>query len=173
MSTTLNSYTLGTNIDNLRFISGGAATNSFTGTGNALDNGMLNGVNSNNFSYTLDGGAGNDHLAGGAGNDSLTGGTGNDVMEGLSGNDSFKFAANFGSDIITDFGNHTTGNNADLLDLSGLGITALTFTSSVGIARFGTSDTMVTVLGGAAAGGTIKLKGVNFATINQTDFRLA
>jgi hypothetical protein len=82
---------------------------------------MLNGVNSNNFSYTLDGGAGNDHLAGGAGNDSLTGGTGNDVMEGLSGNDSFKFAANFGSDIITDFGNHTTGNNADLLDLSGLG----------------------------------------------------
>jgi hypothetical protein len=32
---------------------------------------------------------------------------------------------------------------------------------------------MVTVLGGAAAGGTIKLKGVNFATINQTDFRLA
>jgi Ca2+-binding RTX toxin-like protein len=164
MSTTLNSYTLGTNIDNLRFISGGAATNSFTGTGNALDNGMLNGVNSNTFSYTLDGGAGND---------SLTGGTGNDVMEGLSGNDSFKFAANFGSDIITDFGNHTTGNNADLLDLSGLGITALTFTSSVGIARFGTSDTMVTVLGGAAAGGTIKLKGVNFATINQTDFRLA
>jgi hypothetical protein len=82
-------------------------------------------------------------------------------------------SSNFGSDIITDFGNHTTGNNADLLDLSGLGITALTFTSSVGIARFGTSDTMVTVLGGAAAGGTIKLKGVNFATINQTDFRLA
>jgi Ca2+-binding RTX toxin-like protein len=134
---------------------------------------MLNGVNSNNFSYILNGGAGNDHLAGGAGNDSLTGGIGNDVIDGLSGNDSFKFAANFGSDIITDFGNHTTGNNADLLDLSGLGITALTFTSSVGIARFGTSNTMVTVLGGGAAGGTIKLKGVNFATINQTDFRLA
>ncbi|MGM4905210.1 DUF4347 domain-containing protein [Tardiphaga sp. 866_E4_N2_1] len=68
--TTLASYTLSTEIENLTYI----GTSSFTGTGNATNN-------------TLNGGAGNDTLFGGAGNDTLNGGAGDDVLDGGLGND--------------------------------------------------------------------------------------
>jgi VCBS repeat-containing protein len=61
--TTLSSYTLGANVENLAYI----GTAAFTGTGNALAN----------------------TLTGSAGNDKLTGGAGNDVYRGLGGNDFF------------------------------------------------------------------------------------
>ena len=61
--TSLASYTLGTNVENLVYT--GAAT--FTGTGNALNNAITGGV-------------GNDVLAGGDGNDSLDGGAGSDTV---------------------------------------------------------------------------------------------
>jgi Ca2+-binding RTX toxin-like protein len=77
VNVTLNSYTLGTNVENLAFIGGGG----FTGTGNALDN-------------TITGGGGVDTLNAGAGNDILIGGAGNDI---------FRFFSGFGADTITDF----------------------------------------------------------------------
>ena len=73
----LNSYTLGSNLENLYF----DGTGNFTGTGNELDN-------------LIYGGAGNDTLSGGAGNDALIGGAGNDT---------FVFGAGFGNDQIVDF----------------------------------------------------------------------
>src|SRR5262249_27206551 len=57
VQTTLNTYTLGANVENLTFTGAG----SFTGTGNALAN-------------AITGGAGNDILTGGDGNDALNGG---------------------------------------------------------------------------------------------------
>jgi Ca2+-binding RTX toxin-like protein len=135
INTTLNSYTLGTNVENLAFIGIG----SFAGTD------------------ILKGGAGNDVLIGGGGNDTMTGGVGNDI---------FKYtAANFGADIITDFASSPVGGQ-DLIDISGLGITATTFAKSV------------TISGGINAsvafdGGTIQLTGVNQNTISITDFKVA
>jgi Ca2+-binding RTX toxin-like protein len=170
--TTLNSYTLGigNNIENLRFIAGGAATNSFTGTGNELNNTLSGGVNSNNLSYILDGGAGNDHLAGGSGSDTLIGGTGNDVMDGLGGSDTFKFlAAGFGKDIITDFGS-TGGNNQDFIDLSAF-VTLATFAASVHSTQVG-ANVLVTVGNGTTTGGTIQLNNTTLANITSADFKL-
>ncbi len=59
--TTLASYTLAANVENLTFIGSGA----FTGTGNGLANVIQGGTGND----TLDGGAGTDTLRGGAGND--------------------------------------------------------------------------------------------------------
>ena len=60
--TTLAAYTLGANVENLRFVGTGA----FAGTGNTLNN-------------ALTGGAGNDTLDGGAGADAMSGGLGDDI----------------------------------------------------------------------------------------------
>jgi Ca2+-binding RTX toxin-like protein len=62
VKTTLASYTLGDNIENLKYVGSG----SFAGTGNTLNN-------------AITGGAGNDRLNGGTGNDKLTGGEGADT----------------------------------------------------------------------------------------------
>ena len=82
--TTLSSYTLGINLENLTFIGAG----SFTGTGNTLSN----------------------VITGGAGNDTLTGGVGADVLRGGAGANMFVFktladstVSAPGRDTITDF----------------------------------------------------------------------
>ena len=77
--TTLASYTLTANVENLRY----TGTAAFTGTGNALDN-VMNGGNGGS---KLDGGAGNDVLTGGTGNDSLMGGAGSDTLDAATGKD--------------------------------------------------------------------------------------
>jgi Ca2+-binding RTX toxin-like protein len=81
VSTTLISYTLGANIENVTFT--GIAN--FTGVGNALANTINSGIGND----TLTGGAGDDRLNGGAGNDTLNGGLGNDMMAGGTGNDTY------------------------------------------------------------------------------------
>ncbi|QGZ41905.1 hemolysin type calcium-binding protein [Pseudoduganella flava] len=68
--TTLASYTLANNVENLVY-TGSAA---FTGTGNALAN-------------VIDGGSGNDKLTGGADNDTLRGHAGSDTLDGGAGDD--------------------------------------------------------------------------------------
>ncbi|MDR6609793.1 peroxidase family protein [Pseudomonas synxantha] len=115
--TSLASYTLGANVENLSF--GGSGN--FAGTGNVLGN----------------------NIVGGAGNDVLTGGGGNDVMSGgVAGNDTFVFAvAGFGNDTILNFGANLAAEQ-DLLNLTGLGITSATFAANVTITANG-ADTVV------------------------------
>ncbi|WP_458371007.1 peroxidase family protein [Pseudomonas fluorescens] len=113
--TSLASYTLGADVENLFF--GGSGN--FAGTGNGLDN----------------------IIVGGAGNDVLSGGGGNDVMSGEVGNDSFVFAAaGFGNDTILNFGANPVGQ--DLLNITALGINSATFAANVTITANG-ADTVV------------------------------
>jgi Ca2+-binding RTX toxin-like protein len=115
--TSLASYTLGANVENLFF--GGSGN--FAGTGNALGNNIV-------------GGAGNDVLIGGGGNDAMSG--------GVAGNDTFVFAAaGFGNDTILNFGANLAAEQ-DLLNVTGLGITSATFAANVSIAADG-ADTVV------------------------------
>ena len=79
VTTTLSTYTLGDNVENLTH--SGATT--FAGTGNALDN-IIQGGDGANVLSGLDG---NDTLVGGTGADYLDGGTGADRMIGGAGND--------------------------------------------------------------------------------------
>ena len=69
VKTTLASYTLGANVENLTY----TGTGNFAGTGNSLAN-------------TITGGAGHDTLAGGAGNDTIFAGPG-DTVDGGTGTD--------------------------------------------------------------------------------------
>ena len=142
--TTLNSYTLGANVERLTFIGAG----NFTGAGNDADNVII----------------------GGTGNDTLTGGLGVDTLTGDGGKDVFVFSGNFSRDIITDFTSHTSANAADrdLLDISGLGIKAATFAASVKIAGLGATDTLITI-----GTSSIRLNNVNPGVISIADFRLA
>jgi len=128
VETALTTYTLGANVENLRYTATSATA--FTGTGNALDN-EIRGGNGND---RLLGGAGNDTLIGGAGNDTLTGGTG---AAGDTGADTFVLSAATGVDTITDF-----GSGIDKISISQLAL------------AIGNGDTVVDggVLRGAAGG---------------------
>jgi Ca2+-binding RTX toxin-like protein len=79
--TTLATYKLAANLENLTFLGAGA----FTGTGNASDNVMSGG----DGGAVLHGLGGNDTLTGGAGADLLDGGTGADRMIGGAGDDTY------------------------------------------------------------------------------------
>jgi Ca2+-binding RTX toxin-like protein len=83
--TSLSTYTLGANVENLIFTGAG----NVSGTGNELDNYIVGGSGDD----TLIGNDGNDTLVGGAGNDTLTGGAGADYFIGGAGNDVFRFTA--------------------------------------------------------------------------------
>jgi Ca2+-binding RTX toxin-like protein len=115
-------YTLGANVDNLRF-SGVANLN---GTGNTLAN-RITGNNGNN---ALNGGAGNDILIGGQGNDTLTGAVGDDDMRGGLGDDLYNVngagdgvteAAGQGTDKVVASVTHTLSANVEKLQLAGAG----------------------------------------------------
>ena len=77
--TTLSSYTLGDNVENLSY----TGLNDFTGIGNSLNN----SIEGNTGNDSLKGEAGIDTLKGNAGNDSLDGGTGADSLYGGAGDD--------------------------------------------------------------------------------------
>lgn len=119
--TTLSSYTLGNNVENLSYNS---FTGSFTGTGNSLNNIISGGTGNDSLSGLdgndeLRGSTGADTLDGGNGDDLLIGGNGADVMTGGADADTFRigyFEAGTGAaaDTITDFASGT-----DLIDVSG------------------------------------------------------
>ncbi|WP_259674420.1 calcium-binding protein, partial [Pseudomonas fluorescens] len=119
--TSLGTYTLGADVENLFF--GGSGN--FVGAGNALSN----------------------MLVGGAGNDILIGGGSNDLMSGgVAGNDIFEFdAAGFGNDTILSFGASPAAGQ-DLLNIAGMGITSATFAANVTITADG-ADTVVGIGG--------------------------
>ncbi len=158
--------------------------NSTTGlklTGNEFVHSMVGNTGNDTLiggsgNVTLNGGAGNDSLLGGAGNDSLTGGGGNDTLNGGDGNDKlkggngndiFQFASSFGQDTIVDFTAGPIGSQ-DLLDISGLGITAANFAANVKVTAGTNGSTIVTI--GASS---IHLQNVAPSSIDMIDFRLA
>jgi Ca2+-binding RTX toxin-like protein len=109
--TTLASFTLGSNVENLAY--NGAS--SFRGIGNSLNN----EITGNSGSDVLTGNSGNDVLVGGGGGDALQGGTGLDLLIGGDGADWFVFGsiseAGLGAtrDVIQDF-----ASGSDKIDLS-------------------------------------------------------
>lgn len=143
--TTLSSYTLGTLIENLTF----AGTGNFTGTGNAAANVMV-------------GGAGADTLSGAGGTDTIDGGAGDDRLTGGGEADLFRFGANFGNDVITDF--VAAGTGQDRIDVRGLGLTVADFGTAITVADSGAGAVI------SMAGGTVTLTGITAANITTTDF---
>ena len=119
--TTLATYTLGANVENLS----GIATAAQTLTGNTLNN-------------VITGGSGNDTLNGGSGNDTLDGGTGADTMIGGTGNDIF--IVDHAGDIVTEqtgagtdevrttLATYTLGSNVE--NLTGTATTGQTLTGN-------------------------------------------
>jgi Ca2+-binding RTX toxin-like protein len=103
VNTTLSSYTLGANVENLTY-PGSAA---FRGSGNSLNNVIRGGSGLN----ALYGGDGNDTVIGKGSSDIIRGGSGSDVLTGGGGPDRFEFlgsAAALGRDRVTDFGTDDT-----------------------------------------------------------------
>ncbi|MFC3632084.1 peroxidase family protein [Paracoccus angustae] len=96
VQTSLATYTLADNVENLTFIGTTAPATAFNWTGNALGNTITGGNGANILrglggNDALNGGGGNDTLEGGAGNDALNGGAGTDtaVLSGPAGNYAF------------------------------------------------------------------------------------
>ncbi|WP_375739226.1 peroxidase family protein [Pseudomonas boanensis] len=103
--TTLASYTLGANIENLTY----DGTGNFTGRGNALNN-------------TLVGGSGNDVLIGGGGADTMSGGLGNDVYEVTDAGDVVNELSGAGHDTVsTSLLTYVLGPNLEGLFYGGSG----------------------------------------------------
>jgi Ca2+-binding RTX toxin-like protein len=113
IETTLNSYTLPDNVENLVFIGSG----DFIGTGN-------------NRSNTITGALGTDTLTGGDGNDTLDGGAGADTLIGNAGNDTY--VVDHAGDVVSESGggidlvnttllNYTLTPNVDKLVFTGSG----------------------------------------------------
>ncbi|AJQ47881.1 peroxidase family protein [Pseudomonas putida] len=133
VQTSLATYTLGANVENLTY----TGSSSFTGTGNALAN-------------TLTGGAANDVLNGGAGADRLVGGVGNDTYVVDNAGDVVVEATGAGTDTVrTTLASYTMAANVELLTFTGAG----NFT--------GTGNGLANTLNGAAGNDTLNGDGGN------------
>ncbi|MBX5177624.1 rhizobiocin [Rhizobium lentis] len=119
--TTLASYTLGSDVENLINI----GTAAFTGTGNTLNNILTGGAGVD----TLSGAAGNDTLNGGAGADRLIGGAGDDSYIVDHAGDLVTEVANEGIDTVrTNLSAHTLAANVE--NLTYIGMAAFTGTGN-------------------------------------------
>jgi serralysin len=108
----LAAYSLGTNVENLTH----TGSNTFTGTGNSLNNVMIGGTGND----TLIGGDGNDTLIDGSGVNSLQGGMGNDIYAVQSAGDNVVENANEGTDQVQTFVSYyVLGANVENLTLIG------------------------------------------------------
>ncbi|HWA48261.1 MAG TPA: cadherin domain-containing protein [Dongiaceae bacterium] len=96
VKTSLSSYTLGANLENLVYTGHG----NFTGTGNAAANQITGGDGAD----TLRGGNGNDVIDGGAGSDTIYGDANRDQIHGGAGNDIIR-AGTFDDKVWGDDGN--------------------------------------------------------------------
>ena len=118
--TSVSSYTLGTNVEHLRY----TGTGDFTGTGNTLAN-------------TLTGGAGNDLLDGGSGIDTMIGGAGNDV-----------YVVSVATDVVTENADEGTDEVRTALAsyvLSAANVENLTYTGTGNFAGTGNiADNVIT-----------------------------
>ncbi|WP_210202114.1 family 16 glycosylhydrolase [Methylobacterium sp. V23] len=111
--TSLVSYTLGANVENLIY----TGTLNFTGTGNGLDNLLIGSLGSD----SLSGGAGNDTLIGGTGADTLIGGIGNDTYIINDLGDVIVEGSNGGIDtVLTGLSSYTLTGNLERLAYTGI-----------------------------------------------------
>jgi len=145
VKTTLVTYALVPNVENLIF----AGTGNFSGTGNALAN-------------QINGGAGNDTLTGGDGNDILRPGAGNDTVYGGDGNEYINFV-----DHLTAADKIDGGAGTDTVALTGdyTGANAMTFNATtmanveaLGLSA-GHSYTLTTNNATVASGKTLTING--------------
>ncbi|WP_032831733.1 calcium-binding protein, partial [Pseudomonas sp. GM78] len=114
VQTSLASYTLGADVENLTYTGAG----NFTGTGNALDNIITGGVGSD----VLNGGDGNDTLNGGLGADAMNGGAGNDTFVVDNVGDAVTEAVGGGTDLVqTSLANYLLAANVENLTYTGAG----------------------------------------------------
>jgi len=102
VKTTLDSYTLGPNVENLTYTGSG----NFAGTGNSLAN-------------VITGGTGNDTLNGSTGADTMVGGAGNDTYVVDNTGDVVTELSNAGTDSVQSSVTYTLGVNVENLTLAG------------------------------------------------------
>lgn len=124
--------------------------------GGSGDDGLEGGYGND----SLAAGAGDDTLDGGYGSDVLTGGLGDDLLTGGRGADTFVFAADFGQDTISDFGDY----GADVIE----------FTDGL-FAGFADVMAHATQVGGDVAitfdgDNSLTLIGTNLAALHQDNF---
>ncbi len=126
--TTLNSYTLGSDVEKLRFIGSGA----FTGTGNALHNEIEGGSSGD----TLTGGDGFDYLIGRGGDDIIDGGNDGDTMDGGAGADDME--GNDGDDVylVDNVGDTVTEQSNEGVDWVYVALSSYTLGSNVENGRY-------------------------------------
>jgi Ca2+-binding RTX toxin-like protein len=144
VTSSLASYTLGDNLENLT-LTGVAAIN---GTGNELDN-LLTGNSGNN---ALAGGLGDDTLDGGAGTDSVAGGLGNDRYVVDRAGDAVTENLDEGIDSVSSTIAYTLGNNVENLTL--LGAAAINGTGN-GLDNLLTGNAANNALSGGAGNDTL------------------
>ena len=124
VQSTLTTYTLGSNVENL--LLGG--TTGLSGIGNELAN-LLTGNSGNN---ALTGGLGNDTLDGGTGNDTLAGGAGDDVYFVNVATDVVTENANEGIDTINSALTWTVASTANVENITLTGTGAFNATGNGG-----------------------------------------
>ncbi|MBV1901346.1 MAG: hypothetical protein KUG56_06700 [Kordiimonadaceae bacterium] len=110
---------------------------------------------------TLFAGAGNDTIDGGNGDDEINDGLGADTYIGGSGRDIFAFAADAGTDTVTDF--NTT---EDVLDLSAASTGFASFADVQAAASEGINGVLLDLGGGHK----VLLEGVDLASLASADF---
>jgi Ca2+-binding RTX toxin-like protein len=151
--TTLTSYTLGANVEDLTY----TGTSNFTGTGNAESNritgaGSTDVLTGNAGNDTLEGMAGIDRLDGGDGDDWLDGGTQGDQLLGGNGNDTYVVDA---GDSITELVGAGVDTVRTALSTYSLGthLDNLTYTGSGNFT--GTGNSLANVITGGAGNDTL------------------
>jgi len=166
VTTSLSSYQLGDNVENLT----GVVDTGQTLVGNQLAN-TITGAGGND---ALSGGAGGDTLIGGAGDDTLTGDPGGNTSAGqhsvdvptlpvIFGDDTFVFHSNFGHDTITDFDSGTGSHDTIQFDTD----VFANFAAVLAAATLSGADTVITL----DADNSIVLKGVSPTDLHQDDFK--
>ncbi|MHA4870659.1 Ig-like domain-containing protein [Duganella sp. PWIR1] len=156
VNTSLNSFTLGANLEALVYSGSGA----FNGIGNELNNNISGGIGND----TLAGNAGNDYLQGGGGNDSLSGGIGDDALYGGDGNDVLNGGA--GGDLLSGGSGNDTIDGGEITDR--LNYSDLNFITYYG-ATAGISVNLATGVALDGLGGTDKLTNINYVQASIHD----
>jgi hypothetical protein len=120
------------------------------------------------FTATVTDGSGQAERASGSvvlgtrGDDRLTSTSGNDLFRGGGGHDTFEFAANFGNDVIADFGAGRRGH--DVVEFS-----RTVFQDFASVLAHATQNGQDVVID-AGGGNTLTLQNTSLSSLDRTDF---